>query len=159
MRECRKCRTVIPRSVVIDGKQRNLASRKFCFGCSPWGSRNTKSDIDKQTVRPTAYKDWNDEVKKDHSKKTYKLQKQRRFERKKKYVLLKGGCCMKCGYDKNLSALTFHHREPEEKNFALSSRELGMFSEARLLNEVNKCDLLCANCHNELHNLRLEDWK
>ena len=67
---------------------------------------------------------------------------------------------MKCGYDKNLRALSFHHREPEEKNFKLSARELGMYAEARLLDEVNKCDLLCANCHMEEHaSKEYEDWK
>jgi len=91
---------------------------------------------------------------------SYELQKKRRFDRKKKFVLLKGGCCMKCGYDKNLRALSFHHREPEEKNFKLSARELGMYAEARLLDEVNKCDLLCANCHMEEHaSKEYEDWK
>lgn len=66
---------------------------------------------------------------------------------------------MKCGYDKNLSVLNFHHREPEEKNFSLSSRELGMYSEDRLLDELDKCDLLCSNCHAELHHPHFEDWK
>lgn len=159
MRECRKCKDAIPRSKVIEGKTRNLSSRKFCLKCSPFGKHNTKPDIDKETVRPKDYKDWSDKDKKNHSKKTYELQKQRRFDRKKKYVLLKGGCCMKCGYDKNLSVLNFHHREPEEKNFSLSSRELGMYSEDRLLDELDKCDLLCSNCHAELHHPHFEDWK
>ena len=162
MRNCRKCQAVIPNRVIIEGKQRVLSSRKFCLDCSPWGGRNTKPDIDKKTVRPKGepYKNWDDEVKKNHAKRTYEFQKRRRFERKKKFVLSKGGCCSKCGYDKSLRALTFHHREPEKKEFNLTARELGMMSEARLLNEVNKCDLLCANCHMEEHaSDEMMNWK
>ena len=159
MRNCRKCQAVIPRSIVIEGKRRNLSNRKFCFDCSPWGSHNTKPDVDKKTKRQGKYKNWSDEVKRDHGKRTYEFQKKRRFERKKKFALLLGGCCSRCGYDKCLSSLAFHHRNPEEKEFNLTSRELGMYKEERLLNEVNKCDLLCHNCHTELHNPEWEDWR
>ena len=89
----------------------------------------------------------------------YKAQKKRRFDRKKKFVLLLGGECKKCGYKENLSSLAFHHRNPEEKEFTLSSRELGMFKEERLLKEVAKCDLLCHNCHGAEHNPSWNDWR
>ena len=160
MRECRKCKASIPRSIVIEGKRRNLSNRKFCFDCSPWGNHNTRADIDKpKALHSRRYNEMTDEEKAEHSRNTYLDQKKRRFDRKKKFVLLKGGCCAKCGYDKNLAALTFHHREPEKKSFGISSRELAMYKESRLLDEVDKCDLLCHNCHNELHNLHLSDWK
>jgi len=161
MRECRKCNQRIPRSVVIDGKRRNLTNRKFCFDCSPWGSRNTRADIDKpKAIHSRRYEEMTDEEKAEHCRKTYLVQKKRRFDRKKKFVLLKGGCCMKCGYDKCLQTLSFHHREPERKSFTLTSRELGMYSEDRLLDEVNKCDLLCANCHMEEHaSKEYKNWK
>ena len=158
MRECRKCKASIPRSIVIEGKRRNLSNRKFCFDCSPWGSRNTRPDIDKPK-RNRIYSEMNEEEKRAKNLAVYKDQKKRRFRRKKQFVLLKGGCCMKCGYDKNLSGLTFHHREPEKKSFGISARELGMLKESRLLDEVDKCDLLCHNCHNELHNPDYGDWK
>ena len=95
----------------------------------------------------------------NHKHNDYASQKKRRFNRKKKFALLLGGECKVCGYKENLSCLAFHHRNPEEKEFNLSSRELGMYKEERLLNEVNKCDLLCHNCHGTLHNPEWQDWR
>ena len=89
----------------------------------------------------------------------YASQKIRRFNRKKKFALLLGGECGRCGYKENLSSLAFHHRNPEEKEFTLSSRELGMYKEERLLKEVAKCELLCHNCHGAEHNPTWSDWR
>ena len=60
-----------------------------------------------------------------------------------------------CGYDKNLAALTFHPEEPTQKNFALDMRSLSNRTARTLLKEAEKCSLLCANCHAELHNPNL----
>ena len=61
--------------------------------------------------------------------------------------------CVYCGYCANHAALTFHHNT-EEKNFELS----GSTSRSResILHEVSICDLLCQNCHHELHNPELQ---
>lgn len=59
-------------------------------------------------------------------------------------------------YDKNIAALEFHHINPDEKEFQLDMRHLSNTSLERLQNEVNKCQLLCANCHREVHNPELE---
>ena len=65
----------------------------------------------------------------------------------------KGGKCQKCGYDKCQGALQFHHRNPQETEFALSNFNLNdtNFSIDKVYEEVDKCDLLCANCHFEVH--------
>ena len=74
----------------------------------------------------------------------------RRFERKNKIVNeVFDGECGKCGYSKCLKSLTLHHRNPEEKEIRLSN--MTRHSWDKIINEVSKCDLLCANCHNELH--------
>lgn len=52
----------------------------------------------------------------------YTNQKLRGLKRKYEAVLAKGGKCERCGYDKNLSALEFHHRNPEEKEFQIDER-------------------------------------
>lgn len=61
---------------------------------------------------------------------------------KQRMVDYKGGRCRSCGFDGSLAALTFHHRDPAEKvlRFAGSLRA-----------ELDKCDLLCRNCHFEVH--------
>lgn len=60
-----------------------------------------------------------------------------------------GGACLLCGYSKCIRALNFHHRDPEEKSFGLSSRGYTR-SIAALRKEAQKCDLLCSNCHWEV---------
>ena len=65
----------------------------------------------------------------------------------------KGGKCEKCGYNKCDAALQFHHKNPEEKDFAISTINLNTetITMSDLYKEVDKCALLCANCHAEEH--------
>lgn len=65
-----------------------------------------------------------------------------------KLVEYKGGCCEKCGYKKSVSALQFHHINPDEKDFTIGGRS---YSFERLKKEVDKCIMVCANCHIEIH--------
>lgn len=74
----------------------------------------------------------------------------RRKEIRRKAVEYLGGKCSKCGYNKCIEALEFHHKNPTEKDFSIS-RKGHCRSWARVKNEIEKCDLLCANCHREIH--------
>lgn len=56
---------------------------------------------------------------------------------------------MRCGYDRCPRALVFHHRDPKTKSFSLSANMNRAW--AKLEEEAKKCDLLCSNCHMELH--------
>jgi len=67
---------------------------------------------------------------------------------KEKLIEYKGGKCEKCGYNKCIGALEFHHVNPDEKDFAISSKS---YSFERLKKEADKCLLVCANCHTEIH--------
>ena len=60
-----------------------------------------------------------------------------------------GGKCQLCGYNKYLGALEFHHTDPTVKEFHLGQRR-GL-SEDKLRAELDKCQLLCSNCHREVH--------
>ncbi|OGE81296.1 MAG: hypothetical protein A3H72_00485 [Candidatus Doudnabacteria bacterium RIFCSPLOWO2_02_FULL_48_8] len=62
----------------------------------------------------------------------------------------KGGKCVLCGYNKYLGALDFHHLDPSKKDFAISVRDLTR-SWNKIKAELDKCVLVCANCHRELH--------
>ena len=68
---------------------------------------------------------------------------------KKQAVEYKGGKCEICGYDKSISALDFHHIDPTEKEFEISRMLKGTFNTIK--SELDKCMLLCANCHREIH--------
>jgi hypothetical protein len=67
---------------------------------------------------------------------------------KNKAVKYLGGKCLKCGYKKSLSALTFHHRNPDEKEFDVCIK-LNDMSWEEIKKELDKCDCLCFNCHME----------
>jgi len=73
----------------------------------------------------------------------------RRMQFKIRAVQLLGGSCTKCGYNQSYVALQFHHRDPKTKKFRLSSMYRYSWDKAVL--ELEKCDLLCANCHVVLH--------
>lgn len=64
-------------------------------------------------------------------------------------IKLLGGKCSKCGYDKCIDALEFHHENPQEKEFKLGSGNTMSWKEYK--NEALKCKLLCSNCHKEIH--------
>jgi hypothetical protein len=73
------------------------------------------------------------------------------WRRRVKLALIeyKGGKCEICGYNKNCpNCYDFHHKNPEEKEFSISGKT---WSYDRLKAEVDKCVLLCKNCHAEIH--------
>jgi len=73
----------------------------------------------------------------------------KRQENKRKYVEYKGGSCEICGYNKCIAGLTFHHRIESEKEFQISDGKTRPWDKVK--KELDKCMLLCSNCHNELH--------
>ena len=81
----------------------------------------------------------------------YEKQKKRADMRKREVIRLKGGKCSICGYCKNMGALEFHHRQPENKTFNLDARKLSNTNWESILIELEKCELVCANCHVEIH--------
>ena len=60
--------------------------------------------------------------------------------------------CSTCGYSKCFAALEFHHTDPSTKEVGISQLIGSSPSEDTLRNELEKCELLCANCHREVHN-------
>jgi len=63
---------------------------------------------------------------------------------------LKINGCAICGYDKCDAALIFHHANPDDKKFDMAQRILQR-SNNIIIDELNKCILLCCICHRELH--------
>lgn len=74
---------------------------------------------------------------------------ERRFALKRQYVDYKGGKCSKCGYDKCLKAMHFHHLDSSKKDFTISGSHTRAWHVIK--EELDKCALLCANCHAETH--------
>lgn len=63
---------------------------------------------------------------------------------------LKGGKCQVCGYDRCIEALEFHHLLKNEKDFGISDKGYTR-SWDKVRDEIEKCILLCSNCHREVH--------
>ena len=71
--------------------------------------------------------------------------KHRSRKNKNDAVLYKGGKCNRCGYNKSNAALDFHHVDRTQKDKNWSSLRLRPLEQ--LKNELDKCELLCKNCH------------
>jgi 5-methylcytosine-specific restriction endonuclease McrA len=76
------------------------------------------------------------------------------YKRRKKIrqmaVEYKGGRCEICGYHHCIEALEFHHANSSNKDFSISEKGYTR-SWAKVKEELDKCMLLCANCHREIH--------
>lgn len=162
MKTCKKCHTKFKNHIFIDGKIRNLQRRIFCLICSPWNTHNTKNlneikEIPTHKICPRCtllipidqyY------LRKDGRLLTYckSCTNTQTVERtraiKKEAIEYKGGKCLLCGYSKCYRNLHFHHLDPESKSFGISV--LRTSSIERLKPELDKCVLLCANCHGEV---------
>lgn len=86
----------------------------------------------------------------DRAKYNIQAVAKRRKKLKVMAIEYKGGKCMVCGYRKFVGALDFHHIDEKTKQFDLSSRGLTR-AWSRIQIELDKCVLLCANCHREIH--------
>lgn len=160
---CRKCGKEFPNRLTIGGKLRNLQSRKFCINCSPFGGRNTRN-LNEETDQghrkcPRCKKTlpienfYNRRSKTGHSsycKQCTNLQTlERQRELKQKAVKYKGGKCVRCGYSHYIGALEFHHIDPNGKDVTISHLKHTTFG--KIVPELDKCVLVCANCHREIH--------
>jgi hypothetical protein len=79
----------------------------------------------------------------------YQHVKSHRQKIKERAIEYKGGKCEKCGYKKCNRALEFHHTSPNEKDFTISKYSVLSWNKVKI--ELDKCILICANCHRELH--------
>lgn len=79
----------------------------------------------------------------------------RRFSLKRQCVQYLGGKCIVCNYNKNIQALIFHHINEEDKLFDLSGAHARSWE--NIQKELDKCQLLCSNCHHELHEQRSKE--
>ena len=73
----------------------------------------------------------------------------RRRELKRRAVEYKGGACICCGYHQHVGVLDFHHIDPTTKEFGISGKGMTRSWE-KIKTELDKCILVCANCHREI---------
>lgn len=80
----------------------------------------------------------------------YKDTLKRRRDFKQQCIDYKGNKCSICGYNKCMAALDFHHIDPTQKDFNISKARVCSPNDKIKL-ELDKCLLICSNCHRELH--------
>ena len=156
---CKKCNDYFPNRMEIDGKKRCLHKRKYCISCSPYGQHNTRKLNNKmrkdQKPHNCSSCGETDPNKFYGHKRTicgachnkYTLQKG--LEKRQKAIDYLGGKCQICDYNKHYGALEFHHLDPSIKDPKYGN--LRSWSWDRIVREIQKCVLLCANCHREVH--------
>lgn len=165
MPQCRNCRRMFPNKFVApDGRKRNLSRRKYCPDCSPIGttqrgtmeSRRLRDEGKRRCPLCCEVKSVSEFYR--CAEKTYayckrcdkERQRDQKRELKRQAVLYAGGSCEICGYDRYFGALEFHHRNAEQKELAVARSKAKMLTPA-LKQEIDKCHLLCAVCHREVH--------
>jgi len=76
-------------------------------------------------------------------------------ENKRLAVEYKGGKCYKCGYSKCQAALDFHHLDSKQKD--PNWKKMRSWKFEKIIDELDKCVLVCRNCHSEIHYLEQEE--
>lgn len=87
---------------------------------------------------------------KDRAEYLKKAVAKRRRKIRQMAIAYKGGQCQRCGYMRCEDALDFHHLDSQTKDFGISAKGYTR-SWKRVKAEIDKCILLCANCHREAH--------
>lgn len=110
---------------IITNKQGNKTTRKFCFNCLPEETTKSKGRY--------AYN-------KLYNQYVLNLIKQRY-----------GESCTFCGYNKCYDSLDFHHNSKQEKEYTPARIIKSHKNIEEIFKELDKCILICSNCHRELH--------
>ncbi len=150
MKICETCGASFKRLVQIDNKLKDLGSRKNCLACVPYGKRVYKNKQGTICVcvlckKRYAYRKGSGSLQK--CKECYS--RLARHALKLKAVTYKGGACIFCNYSKCVEALEFHHTDPKKKKFQISGNLTRKWETIK--KELDKCILVCANCHRERH--------
>lgn len=124
---------------------------KFYDECQSSRKTAKKFSVSKTTVleyvKPRSSERISEEERK---KRRVESVQRRRLKIKQMAVEYKGGKCEVCGYNKCNRALQFHHRDPTEKDFGIASKGVCRAWE-KVKEELDKCAMVCANCHAEIH--------
>ena len=147
---CRKYRENNKKKIIEQDRLRNIEifkkSHKYCKVC--------KKEIDhsQRTNGKTTCSECNKELFIKRSRSGY-------IKRRNTFNIFKTSFgCVICGYKKYSGALDFHHIDPKQKEIRLSGRHTASFSK-KIKDELDKCVLVCKNCHYELHDVMRKDLK
>ncbi len=129
----------------IKSKDRYGRDKSYITGHNtPLKYEGTKKERVGQTRR-----EWNH----NNREARYQTKKLRHRQKKIECIAYKGGKCIDCLLEyngKNACIFHMHHRDPAEKDFAIGNQVVSK-AWSTIVKELDKCDLLCANCHEMRH--------
>lgn len=134
-RLCKKCNSTKPLEDFPKSKNEKFGR---AYSCKPCFNKTSRENHAKRVSRGDGYRE------KLNSKRRLTLQ-----ERKKIAVDYKGGVCSDCGGKFLPCVYDFHHLNPKEKDYDPSAA--AALSMQTMYEELEKCILLCANCHRIRH--------
>jgi len=129
MKKCHCCSNILPTNQFYKNCKRDDGLQTYCKKCS--------------NLRRVKYY-------KDNKEQEVKVRKNYQENQKQKYIEYKKTLkCINCN-ETRWYVLDFHHKN-NDKEFDVSSMAVGRCSWEKVLSEIKKCDVLCANCHREKH--------
>ena len=154
---CSTCKTFLPVDIFAKYKKGHYGLKAQCSNCQKRDYRSISQVVNER--RRENYKQNRDDVlayNKEHRNpaKLKVYNKSRNVQLKQRFVELAGGVCQRCKYQEFLSGLEFHHVDPLGKD-ATPRNVIYSGDYERAYVEIDKCALLCRNCHQAYH---AEEW-
>jgi hypothetical protein len=153
--KCSRCQEYIPVANFNKAKDKRFGLHSECKDCRKiLRERDREKSLEKKKRYYLENKEYFLEKNakwREENYESYRAMGKNRVRRlKEKYIALTGGCCQRCGYNEFYNSLCFHHVDPQEKE-ATPSKEINSGDEQKALIEIDKCCLLCFNCHQSFH--------
>lgn len=124
------------------------SGRTLVFETSDLGSNpSSPSKFDRKAYMREYQKEW---YKKNRQKTMQRSDKYRKELREWFRELVSKLSCIKCD-ENHPGCLDFHHRDPNVKDDQIADMVANKRTKKAILEEIEKCDVLCSNCHRKLH--------
>ncbi len=149
---CKNCSSVVRKEYYLNNKERVLKEFKISYLKNKEKYLKRSKEYKRKIRAISREKDHQYCIK--NREIINKRTKTHAFKQKVKWLILfreKGLTkCFVCGYSKCFDALHFHHKNPKDKKFNIGWIMKSPISKEKM-EELDKCILVCANCHCEIH--------
>ena len=154
---CQKCYKQIPSSIEVNDVRYSIfTKRRYCFDCSPWKGRNNQKLESYDSINKICTICKEQKLRSEFSDTESRCKPCLNNIIRIKRIVFKEKClayltpyCSVCGYKKCIAALQFHHLDKTSKKFEICHSVCKDFDKVK--NELDKCIVLCFNCHMEAH--------
>lgn len=150
-KRCYKCKEEKPLNEFSLDSSRKDGHTNRCKSCKKnYSKSHYVTNIEKFK---SSHKEWKSNN--SHKINEYNTkQSEKRTQLKMKAIEYKGGKCTDCGISAHIDnrvIFDFHHKNPTDKEISLSSSSMIGLEWDKICEELEKCELLCSNCHKLRH--------